>query len=105
MAGRFSTTEPWDDGHGMVIPARMLPGIVRYFEHGILPGEFWQACLRNDLREACGRADDQNRLMIPAYVSYLYNVAPGPCWGSPEKVEAWVARFQPGGEKAQEIGP
>lgn len=105
MSRDYNTADPYHAGHDMVVPPSMLPGIVRYFEHGILPGEFWQAVLRNDLRDACGRADDFNLRNLPAFVSYLYNVAPGNSWGSPEKVEAWVARFQPKGDKAGEVGP
>jgi hypothetical protein len=97
--------QPYDAGLGMVIPATMMPGIYRYIEHGILPGQFWQAVLRNDLRTACEMADNYNSRIVPAFIRFLYNGAPSACWGSPEKVEAWVKRFQPGGEKAGEVGP
>lgn len=75
------------------IPDRMMGGLKRYVEHGIEPGSFLMAVLRNDLHDAVGRADDENIRNLPAYVSYLYNEAPSPCWGSPEKVQAWLARF------------
>lgn len=84
----------YDAGQGMVIPARMMGGIRRYIEQGILPGEFWQAVLRNDLRDAAGRADSTNERILPAYVRYLYNEAPADCWGSLEKVNAWVKRME-----------
>lgn len=78
---------------GHVIPARMAPALDAWITRGELPGEFLQAVLRNDLREAVGRADEENLANLPAYIGYLYNESPGPCWGSPEKVAAWAARF------------
>lgn len=85
---------------GCTIPARMAPALDRWIEHGQLPGEFLQAVLRNDLREAVGRADPENLIALPAYVGYLYNEAPGACSGSPEKVQAWAARFERNGSPA-----
>jgi hypothetical protein len=72
------------------IPARMVPGLLRYINDGILPGEFLQAVLRNDLREAVGRADDENKELLPEYVAWLYSDAPAGCSGSAEKVLAWT---------------
>ena len=52
--------------------------------------DFLFAVLENNLREAVGLADDHNKSNLPAYVAYLYNEAPSACWGSPEKVTAWL---------------
>lgn len=79
---------------GFVIPERMGPALDAWINEGRLPGEFLQAVLRNDLREAVGRADAGNLIALPAYIGYLYNEAPAACWGSPEKVAAWAVRFQ-----------
>lgn len=48
------------------------------------------AVLSNDLKEACGRADSFNRRILFEIVVWLYNNAPITCWGSPEKVDAWL---------------
>ncbi len=72
------------------IPERMMPGIERYIEQHIRPGHFLSAVISNDLKDACGRADDENMTNLPAFVAYFYNEAPHPCWGSPEKMEAWI---------------
>lgn len=82
---------------GFVIPERMGPALDAWISHSKLPGEFLQAVLRNDLREAVGRADAGNLTALPAYVGYLYNEAPSLCHGSPEKVKAWAERFARGG--------
>jgi hypothetical protein len=72
------------------IPERMMDGINLYVEHGIPPGDFLCAVITNDLSEACGRADDENIDNLPAYVAYFYNEAPSLCWGSVEKMQAWI---------------
>lgn len=72
------------------IPTRMMPGIRRYIEKYIKPGDFLTQVICNNLKEACGKADEENMTNLPAYVAYFYNEAPSPCWGSPEKMEAWL---------------
>ena len=71
------------------IPERMMRGLQLYVEQGILPGSFLQAVLRNDFKEVCGQADEENMRNLPAYAAWLYNVAPAACQGSMEKVDAW----------------
>jgi len=77
--------------NGFYIRNDMLPAIRRYIEHGMLPGDFLQAVICNDLTEACGRADDENMKNLGAYVAYFYNEVPRVCWGSKERMQAWNA--------------
>jgi hypothetical protein len=72
------------------LPVGLRGGLERYIEHGVPPGHFLTAVLTNDLREACSRADDINRYLLWDIVGWLWNEAPAPCWGSPEKVSAWL---------------
>lgn len=72
------------------IPERMMPGIRRYVESGIVPGDFLCAVIQNDLSEAVGRADDENLKNLPAYVAYFYNEVPSNCWGSKERMQEWA---------------
>lgn len=73
-----------------LLPERMHGGIRRYIEHGIPPGHFLTAVICNDLREACGCADDENRRLLFEYVQFFYMYAPRGCWGSEENFKAWV---------------
>jgi len=73
------------------IPERIHRALVEHIERGRPCGHFVTAVLDNDLREAIGRADDENIVALPLIVSWLYNRAPGQCWGSPEKRQAWQA--------------
>lgn len=76
--------------NGMTIPDHMMDALKRYTEHGQQPGGFLCAVITNDLKEACGKADDNNMRIIPAYVAWLYNEAPSGSWGTPEQFEAWT---------------
>jgi len=66
--------------------------IDRYVDHRIHPGGFLEAVLCNDLKESLGRADDWNREDLFSIVSYCWNNIPYDCWGSPERVKAWLGR-------------
>lgn len=52
-------------------------------------GDFTNAVLSNNLREAFNRADDRNQSRMLLIVQFCYNVLPAQCWGSPENVRAW----------------
>lgn len=74
------------------IPHHMQDGMRIYIENGIPGGPFQQALLRNDLMGAFGKADDMNRAAMWHWCLFLYNEAPAGCYGSPEKVDAWIAK-------------
>lgn len=74
------------------LPEHMHGSIQRYLLNGIPPGSFLTAVLENDLMEAFGRADDDNREALFEWVRFIYNYAPTGCHGSSEKVSAWISR-------------
>lgn len=76
------------------VPEHCRPGLIDYLVEGRPPGDFLRAVLENDLKDACGRADHINLRALPEYVRFLYNHAPAPSWGSPEKVQQWLADFE-----------
>jgi hypothetical protein len=90
--GKYLITEK---GHAKMdeygIPERMRGAIVRYVEQSMPPGDFLQAVINNNLREACGRADEENKTLLAAYVMWFYNWAPSKCWGYPGAVKAWCS--------------
>ncbi|MCC7510200.1 MAG: hypothetical protein IT464_12640 [Planctomycetes bacterium] len=51
-----------------------------------------EALLRNDLKGFFDRADGNTLKYAYAIFKYCYNKLPSPCWGSPEKVNAWAER-------------
>lgn len=73
------------------VPFSGAAEIARYVNLGVPPGSFITALLENNLRDACTCADDLNLSNLPAYVAMLHGKAPAVCWGSPEKVAAWLA--------------
>lgn len=72
------------------IPDYMRGGLERYIMDRVEPGHFLMAVLRNDLRRAFERADDVNSACMRNYIVFLYTYSPSDCWGSPEKVAAWL---------------
>jgi len=53
-------------------------------------GGFLRAVLANDLMQACVRADDINRHRLFELCCFVQNRLPYDCWGSYEKVDAWL---------------
>lgn len=83
------------------LPAHMRSGMRLWIERSILPGGFLTAVLKNDLRDAAGRADSINAGLLYFYVGWLHNEAPMRCWGSPEAVRAWADSGGLEGQAAQ----
>ena len=71
------------------VPPHMHSGIIMYVEEGVPPGDFLSAVINNDLREACGRADDHNIRRLHTFVMWFYNQAPNGCWGYKNAVRDW----------------
>ena len=77
------------------VPLHTISSIDRYVEHHLQPGGFLRAVFENNLREALGRADSINRESLFDIVAYIYNECPFNCWGSPERVSAWLGEEKP----------
>lgn len=73
------------------LPAHMRDGVERYVMRGIPSGSFLTELFANRLVQAFGRADDENTAAMQEWASWLYNDAPGDCWGSPMAVSEWIA--------------
>jgi len=72
------------------MPDKLVAALERYVERGIPTGGFLRACLENDLLLATSTADDNNLLILRDIVKYICNELPSACWGSREKVKAWL---------------
>jgi hypothetical protein len=68
----------------------MQAAIRRYVIQGVQPGDFLTAVITNDLRNAVGKADDENLPLLKLYVQWFYNEAPAPCWGSKQNMTEWL---------------
>lgn len=73
-----------------MIPEDIRRGLERYVKERIPTGHFLRAVLENDLTEAFGRADLDNREALFDIVQYVYNELPMTCWGSKDKVNEWL---------------
>lgn len=79
-----------------------LETIDRYVMQGCPPGSQIYAMLTNNLRETFAAADEERRTFVFDIVCHLYNNVPGSCWGSEDKVNAWL-RMDPA-ERAAHLG-
>ena len=77
------------------LPEHCREGMKRYIEHGIIPGDFLQAVICNNLVETFAIADDTNIKRLCDYAFFLYWDAPSPCWGSKKKMSEWADSFHP----------
>lgn len=74
------------------IPPRLLAALQLYISSARPVGSFLRACLENDLTRAVIRADPEAMVALPLIVRWMYDVAPGNAWGSPELVARWLRR-------------
>lgn len=75
-----------------LIPEHMREGVIGYVMRGWEPGSFLYAALANDFMDAAARADDQNLAALGRWARFIYNFTPSRCHGSPEAVDAWIAK-------------
>ena len=71
-------------------PEQMQHGLKMYLEHGIEPGSFLTAVLKNDLMRAMGQPDHIMQYRIFELCSWLYNYAPGGSYGSERNFQNWI---------------
>lgn len=74
-----------------MIPMTIRDSLNRYVSQHVKPGGFLTAVLENDLINAHWLADSENLAALDELLKKIYNEIPGNAWGSPEKVEAWLA--------------
>ena len=79
---------------GLTLPDELEASIRRYVDQGIPTGGFLQACIENDLMEACGRADEQNIHLLPVIAAYLHNKTPVGCHGEKGDMKRWIERIR-----------
>ena len=74
------------------LPPDTAQSLRQYIEGGYHPGGFLQAVLSNNLAESIKRADKENLASLADIVAFLSTYAPGDCWGSADRFEAWTEK-------------
>ncbi len=85
-------TEPEGGEFLLKVPRHLQAGIARWVLLGVVPGDFLQAVIRNDLFGALGRADVNSRAGMFEICQFFYNGAPSQCFGRPEAIDFWHHR-------------
>jgi len=70
--------------------ATMVGSVKMYIEQGISGGGFLTALFENNLSSAFSNADNVNTEAMKEWTVFLFNYVPASCWGSKEKVQAWI---------------
>lgn len=83
-----------DETYIEAIPPYGIETLRDYIYRGQETGDFLRAVISNDLMEAFGRADPQNREALHYYIGLLYNFVPRMAWGSPEAYKNWLKIHQ-----------
>jgi hypothetical protein len=73
------------------LPEDVLDTFKLFVFKRLRPGQFLMAVLSNDLQKAVGHADDNSMKSLRRIVQFVYFDLPSDCWGSPEKVRAWLS--------------
>ena len=77
-----------------MIPQGTMNSLIRYRDHGYPTGDFLRAVLSNDLMEAIGRADVNNRIALSEICVFVHNEMPSQCHGSRKKYMAWIESME-----------
>ncbi len=83
------------DADWSLIPPHMWEGIAAYVNDRRPTGGFLTQCLENKLQAALS-ADGENKATIVGWAQFLTYYLPSDCWGSEEKVTAWLSAEHPG---------
>lgn len=75
---------------GQALPANIYDALVDYTINHHEHGGFVMALLRNDLVDAINRADESSYRNLREIVQFMNMYMPASCWGSNEKVRAWI---------------
>lgn len=76
--------------HG--IPDHMHDAVEAYVVDHRECGGFFMSLMENRFMESAAKADRKNLAALGDWAKLIYNEFPISCWGSPEKVEAWLAK-------------
>lgn len=83
-----------DDSLWNRIPKHLRDGLERYLNNHIRPGNFLTAVLENDLKGACGYADEESYAGLKDLLMYLHWEVGIDCYGSKEKVNEWLKNIK-----------
>lgn len=72
------------------VPIGLRDGIINYLVRRLPPGHFMCALLENNLLECFNRADPTAWAAVPNILRFFVNDVPSSCWGTKEKVDAWL---------------
>lgn len=86
-----ATVSCYADMEACDVPAHLRAGLARYLVDRIRPGSFLCAVLAGDFPDALSRGDEASIAGLGDIVLFLRRTAPPAAWGTPERLEDWLA--------------
>ena len=83
------------------IPTVIVIALHKYAEEGHPVGDFLQAVIANDFRDAVCRADVTNEKCLRDIANFIYNELPAGCHGSRRIYKLWMMKYS---AKRKELG-
>lgn len=74
----------------MALPELLAHNLKAYVQHGHHPGGFLARVLANDVLGAVSLADSESKAALGEICAVITSKLPGNCYGTPERVQAWV---------------
>jgi hypothetical protein len=84
------TSEIFDNDEFAALP--QAEQIRLYIEEGRPVNHFLTFLIQNDLMRCVGRADARNLAALSTYCTWFQSYAPPICFGSKDKMDAWIAQ-------------
>ena len=75
------------------LPSTLRDGMQRYVEQSIRPGDFLFAVLQDKLSDSVLHCTHEALTDLPEIVRWLIWSAPPDCYGSAERVKAWLGNY------------
>lgn len=96
---RALSYKDWNAGRILAeyrIPRHLHGGIERYLKDHIRAGDFLMAIMRNDCADAMVRASDASAILAVRHIVQFLNAEVSQvAWGTPGRVDAWLALRAP----------
>lgn len=74
-------------------PKHLAPGLRRFIEDGVRPGDgLWSVLINAPVVKVIAALDEEAVANLKSLIASIICYAPDRCWGSVEAAEAWIKR-------------
>lgn len=93
MGAAFPLPDYQPERMAELVPEHLQGGLRRYIEQGVRPGgALWGILCNGPAFDVVMHCDEIALAALRDIYRFLYNYAPGACWGMRQVCEAWIQR-------------